>query len=542
VESIINCNFRYAKREAHENFYPNVGDLIRFTQESNVSIREPNTYFYNHVYSGLRSKYAWRVLPDNYSEELYKGLVDLTNTVIYSRQDNSEVSLTDPWLLYRALDAYTFPKTFGKLIDMDSIESEAILARFENGVTLFGAIDQLRDRVTPETENIGSGGIFAGRSINFNKTDLGYGGTQHVAKVSCEFGHFWADVKRGQVFHMKPNGKGFDEITTGLQKWFKENLPFKLSRYVSGLRQEDLDNAFKGLGFTMGWDARLKRVFVTKLDYKPLRNDIQYNTEGLYFYYVDELTMDEIVVELHDSEVFEDCSFTVAFSPLTGSWISYYSFKPNYYIAYNNYFQTGVNYAVDASEEGLWSHLPFLSSYQVFYGKLYPWIIEETLPSKFSLSNLENIEYWMDVRKYYNKYDFANIYGYGFNKAFIYNAQQNSGQLNLVHQKDNDLSQELMYPKHNADSIDILQSEIHGKWSFNYLYNLIRNERGGLPIWQYDCNQIMKSLDNRLLDYRSTYKDRLRGDYFILRLQQDEESRFKMIHRFDIEERNYYEQ
>jgi hypothetical protein len=538
VESVINCNFRYAKKEPHENFYPNTRDLIGFTQESKVSIREPNTYFYNNVYSGLRSKYAWRLLPDNYNEELYRGLTDLTNTTIYSGQDNSEASLTDPWLLYKALDSYTFPKAFGKLIDMDSIESEAILARFENGVTLFGAIDQMRDRLTPETGNIGSGGIFAGRSLNFNKTDLGYGGTQHITKVSCEFGHFWADAKRGQVFHMKPNGEGFNEITTGVQKWFKENLPFRISEYVSGLDQRDLDNTFKGLGITMGWDSRLKRVFLTKLDYKPLRDDIQYNGEDFYY---ENLGLD-IIVKLTDSTFFEDCSFTIAFSPLTATWISYYSFKPSYYIAYNNYFQTGVNYAADSSEEGLWSHLPFLSSYQVFYGKLYPWIIEETLPSKFMNSNLEDIEYWMDVRKYYNKYDFANVYGYGFNKAFIYNSQQNSGQLNLIHQKDNDLRQEMAYPNYNTSSIDILQSEINGKWSFNYLYNLIRNEKGGLPIWIYDCNQIMKSLDNRLLDYRSSYKDRLRGDYFILRLQQDQESRFKMIHRFDSDERNYYKQ
>lgn len=539
VESSINCNYRYAKREIHENFYPNFGDVIENTQESNVSIREPNTYFYNFVYSGRKSKYAWRLLPDTYNAALYAGLVDLDNTTIYSLQDNSEASLTDPWLIYKALDSYTFPKTFGRLIDMDSIESEAILARFDNGVTLFGAIDQLRDRLTPDTGNIGSGGIFAGRSINFNKTDLGYGGTQHITKVSCEFGHFWCDAKRGQVFHMKPNGEGFDEITKGLEKWFKENLPFKILQYVQGLTQRDIDNTYKGLGLTMGWDARLKRVFITKLDYIPIVEGIEYNGQD---FYILEDKRDPIIISLTDTNYFKECSFTVAFSPLTATWISYYSFKPNYYIAYNNYFQTGVNYSVDTTEEGLWSHLPFLSSYQVFYGKIHPWIIESSFVSKNSNSVLNSIEYWMDVRKYYSKYDFADVFGYGFNKAFIYNSQQNSGQLNLVHQKNNDLRQSLTYPKHNSDSIDILQTEINGKWSFNTFYNLIKNERGGLPIWIYDCSQINKDLDNRLLDYRPNYKDRLRGDYFMLRLQQDAESRYKMIYRFGVNERDYYNQ
>lgn len=545
VESVINCNYRYAKRERAENFYPNIGDVIQFTQESNVSIREPNRFYYNFVYSGLSSKYPWRMLPDNFDSELYAGLQDLTNTTIYSKQDNSEASLTDPWLLYRALDAYTFPKTFGRLVDMDSIESEAILARFENGVTIFGAIDQLRDRLTPNTQNIGQGGIFAGRSVNFNKTDLGYAGTQHVAKVSCEFGHFWADAKRGEVFQMKPNGKGIIEITQGLEKWFKENLPFKILNNVTGLTPRDLDNPFKGLGITMGWDSRSSRIFLTKLDYKTVRRDINYQHDEVGFFYLDKGDGDSprrVDIDLNDTSFFEDCSFTVGFSPLTNMWISYYSFKPNYYISYSNYFQTGINYNPNRANIGLWSHLPFLSSYQVFYGTRYPWIIENTLISKYINSTLESIEYWMDVRKYYNKYDFADVFGFGFNKAYIYNSQQNSGQLNLVHQKNNDLSQSLNYPKFNSDSIDILQSEISGKWSFNYLYNSIRNERGGLPIWVYDCNQINKDLDSRLLNYQSAYKDRLVGDYFILRLQQDAESRFKMIYRFNKDQRNYYEQ
>lgn len=538
VESTINCNFRYAKREPFENFYPNVGNLIEFTQESNISIRQPNTYFYNFVYTSLPTIYPWRQLPIDYNAEEYSKLSDLSNTVIYSAQDQTENSLTDPWLIYKGLDSYNFPKSFGRLIDMDSIESEQILARFENGITIFGAIDQIRDRVTPATKNIGSGGIFAGRSVNFNKTDLGYAGTQHRAKVSCEFGHFWVDAKRGQVFNLAPNAKGLNEITTGLEKWFKEHLPFKIQQHIGNIDNDVLDNAFKGLGITMGWDARMKRVFLTKLDYIPLDDTTEViNSE---FYITDE-NRDKVKVELTDTNYFEDCSFTVAYSPLTQSWVSYYSFKPNYYIAYNNYFQTGKNYSVDASEVGLWSHLPFLSSYQVFYGKLYPFIIESTTPSKMTDSMLHSVEYWMDVRKYYNKYNQSDIVGHGFNKAFVYNSQNNSGQLNLVPQKNGDLSQNINYPKFNSDSIDILQSEIGGKWSFNYLYNAVRNENSGLPVWLYDCNQIGQDLNNPLLDYKNFYKDRLRGDYFVVRLQQDIESRFKMTYRAMMDNRDFYE-
>lgn len=795
VESSINCNFRYGKREAFENFYPNVGDVIDWTQEKNVSIKEPNTFFHNPVYSSEHSFYPWRSLPINYSADLFNRLDNLENTVIYSKQDNSDTSLSDPWLLYKALDYFNFPKDYGKLIDMKSIESEQILARFTNGFAIFGAIDQMRDRLTEEVGNLGNGGIFAGRVINFNKTELGYGGTQHTAMISCEFGRFWVDAKRGQVFNLGPNGSSFDEITAGCEKWFKEHLPFKILGTVTGLTDLDLDNTYKGIGIAMGWDARLKRVFLTKKDYVPLRDDIyfqdgvgyylsepqpcpegytrvgdscvretivdpiptsevlelvpqggaphgfsypalysQYNGDGsadvdgmsptgftyedltdpfwtgngviadrfvvrlgkwvvggdvnVWYgfsvqveiptndtYYVavaadnqfrisldgavilesdvsvmgpqhglsplqyatipfrkvhiypinmeagcytfkveglneggqalfsaailgntaqelrDATSFEDLnfvfstetaevfyedaseyecppnstpieesvcpqcllvetipysdvitIVELHDPNYFEECSFTIAYSPLTKMWISYYSFKPYYYVNYNNYFQTGMNYSATESEIGVWSHFSFLSSYQVFYGKLFPWVVEYPIQSNFMNSILDGVEYWMDTRKYYDRYNSANVPGYAFNKAIIYNDHQNSGMLNLVPQQDNNLRQHLTYPKYNNDSIDILQTEISNKWSFNYIYNMIKNERSGLPLWLYDCNQVDKDLNSKLFDYRNTLKDRLRGDYFIVRLIQDAESRFKMILRFGVDERDFYEQ
>ena len=570
VESIYNCNFRYAKREQHENFYPNVKDVIDWTQESNVTIKEPNTYFYNDVYSLAHTKSPWRILPTNFNAELWERLTDLTNTTIYSRQDVSESSLTDPWLTYRALDAYQFPSSYGTLIDMDGIESEQVLARFTNGFAMFGSIDVLADRLTIENKNLGAGGIFAGRSIAFNKTELGYAGTQHTTKVSTEFGNTWVDAKRGKVFNLLPNAKGLEDLTEGLEKWFKENLPFKILNYYPNV---DVDNNYKGIGLSMGWDDRLKRIFLTKLDCTPISENICFNgtsffkTDGYETVIADQVALgytyngiedcklkftpiesgaivhiDLTQIYTTNSMYFKDCSWTVAYSPMTKTWISYYSFKPNYYINYHNYFQTGLNFPEDSSEFGLWSHLSFLSSYQVFYGKLYPFTVEYPISTKMTNSVLHSIDYWLDVRKYYNKYDFADVYGVGFNKAVVYNNQQNSGYLNLVPQEKNNMPQMMQYPKHNSDNIEVLQTELQGKWSFNYLYNLIRDEKSGLPIWSANCSQTEKILDNRLLDYRSNYKDRLRGDYFLVRMTQDAESRFKLLFRFATETRDYYEQ
>lgn len=545
VESEINNNYRYGKREAHENFYPNVGDVIDWTQEGNVSIREPNTYFYNIVYTVRHSFYPYTTLPSNYEEETYNKLNSLVNATIYSGQDVSENSMVDPWIRYKALDSFTFSESNGQLVALDGIESSQILARFTKGFTIFGAIDTLRDRLTPETENLGTGGIFAGRPVTFNETQLGYAGTQHQVKISCEFGHFWVDTKRGKVFNLQPGGQGLleisrpsNDINSNIEKWFKNNLPFKI---LTHFQDVPTDNNYNGLGITVGWDDRTKRILLTKRDYIPNNDSVLYNSDENYFYIVED--EEEVKVSLEDTAYFTNCSWTVAYSAVLRAWISYYSFLPNYYISYNDYFQTGINYSEDTENEfGLWSHLPFLSSYQVFYGKRYSFIIEYPIVSELTQSVLRTVEYWLDVRKYYNKHNYTDIYGTGFNKAYVYNNFQNSGLLNLNHQKEDNLFQLATYPVHNTDSIDILQSEIAGKWTFNYIYNTIRSEKSGLPIWLYDCQEVEKEVDNRLLNYENRYRDYLRGDYFLVRLINDAESRYKFLFRLGVNDRNFYYQ
>ena len=543
VESEINCNYRYAKRERKENFYPNEQDVIEFTQETNVSIREPNTFFYNNVYSSQQTYTGYKILPQSYSQVVFNNLNNLENSVCYSRQDVSESGLAHPWRSYRALDTYNFSLSYGKLTSMKGIESTQILALFENGFEIFGAIDNLADRLTPETKNLGTGGIFAGRPVSFNKTDTGHQGSQNNAILSCEVGHFWADVKRGKVFLLEPNGKGIQEVSrnkqgfnTGIEKWFKDQLPFKILRYFPNL---DIDNNYNFIGITMGWDDRTKRLFLTKKDYVPKRNDIQY-LDGIGFYIrVGEETQ---VLNLEDKTYFKDASWTVAYNPYTDGWLSYYSFKPNYYASYNNYFQTGINTTMIASRFGLWSHLPFIGSWQVFYGERFPFIIEYPIQTKGTNAQLQFIEYWLETRKYYDKYNHTDAIGIGFNKAYVHNTYQNTGLLELVYQTYNNPLQLIQYPNYLTNSVEVLQTEIAGKWAINHMFNAIRRENQGLPIMLYDVTNILTSFDNRLITQNQTVKDYLRGDYFLVRLINDKETRYKYLFRYAVDSRNYYQQ
>lgn len=292
-ESRINTNFRYGGKELKEQFFPQVGDLGEWTQESVVSIREPNVFKYNSVYSKSTASLKQRVLPVSYNKEDSECKSDFPNGVIYSLPDYSENSSFDPWLIYRPNDFYEFPTNYGKLKEMRGIENQQILARFENTTAIFNAVDTtVDDGKRPETQFLGDGGIFARRPVTFSETDLGYGGTQTSASLSCEFGHFHVDSKRGQVVEIANGGKGIQEISSftgdkpsGMRNWFKEHLPFKiLKSNLQGKENLDLDNAYNGLGISMGWDSRFRRVFITKKDYIPLSPCIEYvKDEGFFF-------------------------------------------------------------------------------------------------------------------------------------------------------------------------------------------------------------------------------------------------------------------
>ncbi len=542
VESEINLNYRYAKREEFEQFYPQRTDYERWTQENNVSIREQNTYFHNRVYSygtifGTRAG----VLSNNYNKEIFDQLRQRPSGVIQSNVDASENNLGEPWLVYKPNNVFEFPTKYGKLIDLKTIESQTILGRFEDQAVIYNRFDNINDKLLPNQKELGTGTVFTrSRPIEFAKSDLGYAGTQNTALVSCQAGHFWVDAKRGQVFHLLPNASNLREISNlGMRNWFKEHLPFKiLKSKVRNLSHSDLDNNYKGLGITMAWDDRYRRVFITKLDYKVKKEytgKIEYR-ENNFFYKNSKLS-------LKDKRYFEDVSFTIAYSPITEGWISFYSYKPNYYIEYNNYFQSGMNFATDSSEEGLWSHLLTNRSYQVFYGKLYPWRIEYPVKEQFVNKKLESIQYWLDSKRYHNDYDFAENREIGFDKLWIYNNSEITGELRLNRQKTiRDISK---YPKTAPDGSyqDILVTEYDKRWNVNNFYNRTKDENNNVPLWNWDANQIDKTINTKAVSFKGKrIKERLRGDWFLVRLEQTIESRYKTILKWGLSKEDIYNQ
>jgi hypothetical protein len=287
VESEINCNFRYARNEPKDHFYPQRQDLSVWLQEKNLPISEPNTFFYNNTYTFPVSNTPFKFLDKTYDKEVWEKRRHQPNAWIWSEKDVNESSLVNPWLVYKPLNWFEDKSNKGGLVDLRSIESEQFLGRFENQLQLYNTIDNLAERVTPQNKETGTG-FFYQRPIEFKTTELGFAGTQNTDICSTPYGHFWADAKRGRIFQLDQNGKGLEIISemiqnqpSGMKNWFREHLPFKM---LKSFPQADIDNKFKGLGMNIWYDDRMSRVFFTKRDYIPKNNPCLKYEEGLGFY------------------------------------------------------------------------------------------------------------------------------------------------------------------------------------------------------------------------------------------------------------------
>ena len=286
VESEINCNFRYGRKEPKDQLLANQ-NLSKHLQEINLPISEPNTFFYNNTYSLPVSNSPFFYLNKTYNKEEVSKIAMMPNAWQWSEKDNSENDGVDSWLVNRPLNYKEEETNNGKLIDLTSIESNQFLARYENELQLYNQPNPYADAINTQNKELGTG-ILYNKPVTFKATSLGFAGTQNSEIVSTPFGHFWCDAKRGKIFKVDQNGQGLEVISenignqpSGMTSWFREHLPFKILRYFPNI---DIDNKFKGLGLNMWWDDRENRLFITKRDYIPTVTTCLGYREDIGFY------------------------------------------------------------------------------------------------------------------------------------------------------------------------------------------------------------------------------------------------------------------
>jgi len=526
VESEINCNFRYGRKDPKDQFYKNQ-NLSEWLQEVNLPIVEPNTFYYNNSYTFPVSNTPYKKLDRTYDREIWRKRAMRPNAWVWSEKDVNENALIDPWLIFKPLNFWEDKTNRGQLVDLRSIESGQFLGRYENELQLFNQANAVADALNNQNRELGTGFLNT-RPISFKKSDLGFLGTQNTDFVSTPYGHFFVDAKRGRIFQLDQNGQNIEPISeviqgkpSGMKNWFREHLPFKILKYIPDL---DIDNKFKGLGINMWYDDRQSRVFITKRDYILQagvdKADFTFNKETQKLFY------EETEVYFDNTELFKDVSWTIAYKPTEGMWNSFFTFYPDFSPYHQEYFQVGYNWG--QHKETMWNHLLNNNSFGVFQGEYNPWVLEFPISNENVNKILNSLSINIEARRYNNQWDYSINKDIGATDVFIYNATKNTGMLVLHPQKT--LADNKNYPYVEDGKQHILTSFSEGKQNINYFFNRMINQDSNVPMFKRDENNIFKDVDSRAVSFKGKkVLERLTGNVFLVNLSNTESSQFQIL-------------
>lgn len=343
---------------------------------------------------------------------------------------------------------------------------------------------------------IGDGSLFAREMQRLDSSELPYqhGSCQNkLAVVNTPIGIFYASVDQGEVFYT--NGQSLKTISDSkLRKWFNRFLPYQLIKDFPSL--EVLDNPVSGIGLQMAYMPDTGILYICKKDFR-LRTDFSFQITylGKNNFLVDGY----LNVKLGDPRYFESASWTISWDVAGNNIISFNDWHPDLILPGPNVFHT-------TKINGIWKHNAVCNSFCNYYGVDYPFEITFNSDDKFNVSTLRSIEYYLEAFKYgENCYDRYHVLNFNFNKAIVFNSEQVSGILNLIH--DNGLNPEfsLKYPKINFASIDILYSKEEQKYRFNQFWDIVK-DRGEFSnteelIWNTEANGYVQNLNPANLDY-----------------------------------------
>lgn len=509
-ESSINLDLREQKENPWDKFYPKESNLQTWLQEVNVPIKLDNTYHYNKSFSKLSTE-SFKYMYDINFKGLQECKTKHEQRVIYSAQslniDDSNYS--DNYLVNKALDYFDFSKKGGKAISIEGIEGDKVLVRMENTTYIYSAAIQLNSDVN--TVLITTGNIFSNRPVEFSSTTGGYFGSQHKAILHTPHGHISVDAKRGHVFLLANGGQGLEEISNkGLRHWFKENLPFNLKRQFPEVNEDD---NFNGLGIALSYDKKFEQFHLTKLDYEA-KTGVTY--DGTNFKHSGN------IITLGDRKYFKDKSWTVSYAFYKKEWVSYHSWIPKYYIDEIDTFLTG-------NDKGVWQHNITNKSYQVFYNKLHPFIVETLTKARLNKAIVKSVGYYADFVRYHNSYDYYIDQEAKFDSAIVYGKNHSSGELLLDNQPEN-YTDRKQYPILQSINSRVILNKKEGQHTFNQFKNRTKPDYTKLPLFLGHSNNVdkMVNLDALTFDNKMS-NDYIRDNNVKVRLTQSSNTRNKII-------------
>jgi hypothetical protein len=516
----------------------------------------PEVYHYNPDYSVFNKDNVYTSLPESY--DCCSECVEIFPTrVSYSEQSFQEESVDNFRIFlgnnYRDIEAEkgTITNVFRKHNNLFIHTEEALWQLPQN----------IQERITGDLISfIGTGSYFSIPPRLINDDDIGSAGSKHKwATIKTDMGVFFIDESNRDIF-MMASGQGMKAISnTGLRNFFRQNLFSLLETQYKGLTTNEFLNKNNpanpnGIGYIAVQDTRHERIIFTKKDYKILPDYTSSFIEvesiaGVITGIVNDQLFFDITIRqfgigtgvdtydyilLGDPLYFENKSWTLSYSLLTQSWVSFHSYIPSYYYYIHNQFYSFLDNAV-------WRH-NILGSYQNFYGTRYPHIIEYISLSSPVMTRLWDELMLQTIARVYDivTQEYIDKRFVTFNKAIFYNSRQTSGLLNLIVKDDTNkdyLVQQIM----NIAGNQIKLNRDERNWTLNE----IRDYRVDYDnsIWSKDWDSIKsefpidKVLNSSTIDFDKIWYDLqvLRDKYLIIRLIFDNFDDVNLITNYSFE-------
>jgi len=366
----------------------------------------------------------------------------------------------------------------------------------------------------------------------------GYAGCQHqVGTINTPFGYFYPSERERKVFLF--NDKLSEISNLGLRNWFENNLPLQLLAQFPLVPSDNPANP-SGIGFTVAYDKRHRRILFSKKDYKKIGDaDIAYFPDTNIWALN---TGSEIVpVELNDTTYFENKSWTISYQPDTESWISWHSYLPSFmYNDQNNFYTFSGQYLANltppnyAGPTVAWKHnveivINDVANFQKFYTVTFPYINEITFNKELlSMNMYPNISWYSVATEYDDTTETWSEVQDTFDESIVYNSYQSTGNTDLV-QATSPFQTVTQLP---ANQSYIVRTE--RKWNLNRYnnYNTVQ------PIWRVDWSSIspdyfIDKVPANIDLTKSVFQlDKFRDNYLTARLIYNNDNNRKLLSKF----------
>ena len=391
---------------------------------------------------------------------------DQPNSVVYSLP-SFNLQEVDNWQYFLPANFFSFRESdFGRLTGVHKLDQDRIIFLFSKSSPY---VSMGRDFLELENSGrkitIGDGGLFAQDPREVMPTDNNYGAcNSRYAFSNTHLGKYYPSERQGRIMNFTDT---LDDITRqGISYWCKNYMPIILYKYFPTYPQ--IENPLNGVGYLSVFDSFTETIYITKRDFSPVRelaNDITYDTENKTFMY------EGNAISVRDSRFFTDVSWTLSYSPLDKSFVSWHDWHPDWIVQRDNHFLT-------IKDSGVWKHNERYDSFCNYYGTDYPFEIEFVSNSGQDIEIARSLEYILEVYHYKNfGRDRFHMHHENFSHLIVHNTEQISPLLALNYMAPNP-EVNLAYPQKDPTNMvgwKILFSKEENKYRINQFWDTVKD-------------------------------------------------------------------